>query len=85
MDAAPPADITRLLSAWGSGDEAALEQLVPAVYTELHRMARHSCGASLPAHAADNGVGQRDLPSSGGCGRCHLAGPGPFFRYIRPQ
>jgi RNA polymerase sigma-70 factor, ECF subfamily len=32
--------ITRLLQAWGSGDEKALEQLMPVVYSELHRVAQ---------------------------------------------
>jgi hypothetical protein len=34
------AEITRLLRAWGAGDQAALERLIPKVYDELHRMAR---------------------------------------------
>jgi RNA polymerase sigma factor (TIGR02999 family) len=33
-------DITELLEAWGEGDEAAFERLVPLVYAELLRMAR---------------------------------------------
>jgi RNA polymerase sigma factor (TIGR02999 family) len=33
-------DVTLLLRAWSAGDEAALEQLVPLVETELHRLAR---------------------------------------------
>jgi RNA polymerase sigma factor (TIGR02999 family) len=32
--------ITQLLQAWGKGDEGALEQLVPLVERELHRLAR---------------------------------------------
>ena len=32
------ADVTELLLAWSAGDELALEQLVPLVYQELHRM-----------------------------------------------
>ena len=35
----PPADVTGLLLAWGAGDQAAGEQLLPAVYEELHRQA----------------------------------------------
>jgi RNA polymerase sigma factor (TIGR02999 family) len=34
-----PGEITRLLEAWGGGDQAALDQLAPLVYAELHRMA----------------------------------------------
>lgn len=41
MESAPLPDITGLLRAWGSGNQAALEQLAPAVFTELHRMAHH--------------------------------------------
>lgn len=33
-------DVTHLLRAWSQGDEAALEQLVPLVETELRRLAR---------------------------------------------
>jgi RNA polymerase sigma factor (TIGR02999 family) len=36
----PPAEITRLLRAWGNGDQAALDRLTPVVYDELRRMAR---------------------------------------------
>ena len=32
-------DVTRLLRAWSAGDERALEQLIPLVYEELHRLA----------------------------------------------
>jgi RNA polymerase sigma factor (TIGR02999 family) len=32
-------DVTRLLQAWRRGDSAALDQLVPLVYEELHRLA----------------------------------------------
>lgn len=36
----PSEDITKLLKAWSSGDEAALPQLADRVYPELRRMAR---------------------------------------------
>lgn len=32
--------LTRLLVAWGDGDESALEQLTPLVYDRLHQLAR---------------------------------------------
>jgi len=35
----PPPDVTPLLLAWGNGDKAAGEQLLPAIYAELHRQA----------------------------------------------
>ncbi len=37
MDA--PQGVTRLLKAWGAGDQAALDRLAPLVYEELHRIA----------------------------------------------
>ena len=37
-----PHDVTRLLRAWQDGDPAALENLIPIVYDELHRLA-HCC------------------------------------------
>ena len=40
MSAPSPAGITVLLRAWGAGDPAALEQLIPLVYGELHAIAR---------------------------------------------
>jgi RNA polymerase sigma-70 factor, ECF subfamily len=33
--------ITQLLVAWGDGDKAALDELMPLVYDELRRLARH--------------------------------------------
>ena len=33
--------VTQLLLDWGQGDEAALQQLVPLVHKELHRLAHH--------------------------------------------
>ncbi|MCS6804682.1 MAG: sigma-70 family RNA polymerase sigma factor [Acidobacteriota bacterium] len=34
-------DLTRLLVAWRNGDQRALDQLMPIVYEELHRLAQH--------------------------------------------
>src|SRR5215203_1502024 len=45
-----PRDITRLLVAWNNGDEAALEQLTPLVYEELHRLARRYMGRERSGH-----------------------------------
>lgn len=39
LTAPPTPDVTRLLQAWRNGDPAALDRLVPLVYTELHRLA----------------------------------------------
>ncbi len=40
MSDATPKSITQLLVAWGDGDRAALDQLVPLVHAELRRRAR---------------------------------------------
>lgn len=39
MDASPRGDVTELLVAWGAGQRAALDELVPLVYSELRRLA----------------------------------------------
>jgi len=54
-----PEEITQLLLAWNEGDQRALEKLVPLVYAELHRLARHymrseSAGHTLQATALVN-------------------------------
>jgi RNA polymerase sigma-70 factor (ECF subfamily) len=43
-------DLTQLLKAWGGGDDAALDQLTPLVYDELHRMAQHCMARENPGH-----------------------------------
>jgi RNA polymerase sigma-70 factor, ECF subfamily len=35
-------EVTSLLAAWGKGDRGALNELMPLVYNELHRMARRA-------------------------------------------
>jgi RNA polymerase sigma factor (TIGR02999 family) len=37
---ASPSDVTRLLQAWSQGNRGALDELMPVVYAELHRLAR---------------------------------------------
>ena len=44
------AEVTKLLLAWGTGDAAALEQLLPVVYRELHGMARRYMAEERPDH-----------------------------------
>lgn len=41
MPAPSSKELTQLLVDWGNGDKAALDKLIPLVYGELHRMARH--------------------------------------------
>ncbi len=41
MTGPAPHEVTKLLIAWGSGDQAALDKLIPLIYDELRRLARH--------------------------------------------
>ena len=35
-----PGDVTQLLNAWADGDKRALDELIPLVYREIHRLVR---------------------------------------------
>ncbi|HEX9424435.1 MAG TPA: sigma-70 family RNA polymerase sigma factor [Pyrinomonadaceae bacterium] len=50
MDHPPTHEVTRLLLAWSDGDQSALEQLVPLVYDELHRLAAHYMSGERAGH-----------------------------------
>jgi RNA polymerase sigma factor (TIGR02999 family) len=43
-------DVTRLLQDWGSGDQQALEKLVPLIYDELRQMAHKCLYRERPGH-----------------------------------
>lgn len=43
-------DVTRLLLAWGNGDSAAGDRLLPAIYSELHRQAERAMRRENPEH-----------------------------------
>lgn len=43
-------DVTRLLVAWSHGDQAAQEALIPLIYEELRRLARHYMRNESPGH-----------------------------------
>jgi RNA polymerase sigma-70 factor (ECF subfamily) len=45
-----PAQITRLILAWSSGDPTALGELTPLVHGELHRLARLHMAREAPGH-----------------------------------
>jgi RNA polymerase sigma factor (TIGR02999 family) len=50
MQTHSPKEITRLLVAWGDGDQSALEELAPLVQEELRRLAHHYMGRERPGH-----------------------------------
>lgn len=47
---ASPFEITQLLLKWRNGDSRALDELMPLVYEELHRIAGHYMAAERPGH-----------------------------------
>ena len=54
MAAEVPQEITGLLAAWGNGDEAALNDLMPVVYSELRRIARKHLARGLRADTLES-------------------------------
>jgi len=50
MDGAESNEVTRLLRAWGQGDENALQRLVPLVYEQLHAAARRYMAGERLGH-----------------------------------
>jgi RNA polymerase sigma factor (TIGR02999 family) len=66
-----PQEVTQLLENWRNGDKSALDQLMPLVYDELHRMAswymrRERAGHTLQTSALVNEaylrlVGRREI------------------------
>ena len=45
-----PHEVTQMLAAWGNGDQAARDQLMPLVYDELHRLAHQYMNRERPGH-----------------------------------
>jgi RNA polymerase sigma-70 factor (ECF subfamily) len=50
MSTLPKHEVTQLLRAWGSGDQGALEKLVPLVEVELHRLAQNQLSHERSGH-----------------------------------
>jgi RNA polymerase sigma factor (TIGR02999 family) len=51
MTGTSPHQVTQLLVAWSDGDQAALEQLIPLVHAELHRLAKRYMRGERAGHA----------------------------------
>jgi RNA polymerase sigma factor (TIGR02999 family) len=43
-------EVTRLLQAWGQGEDAALDEIIPIVYRELRRIAHRYMAGERPDH-----------------------------------
>jgi RNA polymerase sigma-70 factor (ECF subfamily) len=50
MRTSSPKEITQLLLAWRQGDRSALDQLIPLIYKELRRLAKHYMSQERPGH-----------------------------------
>jgi RNA polymerase sigma factor (TIGR02999 family) len=51
METAPDrSSVTQLLQQWGNGDKAALDQLMPIVYGQLHKLAARCLRSERPNH-----------------------------------
>ena len=50
MKTLPSKNITELILAWGNGDKEAIDQLVPLIYEELHRLAARYMRREHPGH-----------------------------------
>ena len=50
MSKESPPQITQLLNDWSEGDQVALKQLMPLVYDELHKMAKHYMQSQRTGH-----------------------------------
>ena len=50
MSTLVPQQVTQLLVDWSNGNQAALDQLMPLVHDELHRLAHHYMSRERPDH-----------------------------------
>jgi len=50
METSPNNQVTRLLTDWSKGDQAALDQLIPLIYQELHKIANGYLSRERPGH-----------------------------------
>ncbi|MFB3778458.1 MAG: sigma-70 family RNA polymerase sigma factor [Bryobacteraceae bacterium] len=50
MQAEASREVTALLRSWRGGDQGVLDQLIPLLYKELHRIAKHYMAAQPPGH-----------------------------------
>ena len=50
LSGAVPSDVTQLLRQWSQGDSAALDELTPLIYRELHQRARNFLRRERPDH-----------------------------------
>jgi RNA polymerase sigma-70 factor (ECF subfamily) len=54
MTSPSPKEITQLLVAWNSGDKRALDKLMPLIFDELRRLARHYMRGERAGHTLES-------------------------------
>ncbi len=54
MTSEGPRDISGLIAAWGNGDQAALDQLISLVYSDLRRLARQHLRRCAPGQSLES-------------------------------
>jgi RNA polymerase sigma-70 factor, ECF subfamily len=80
MDAVTHGEVTELLRQWQGGDRQALERLLPIVYGELQRLARHYLHREYRGHAIQTGtLVQEACLRLLGADRVQWNGSGHFF------
>ena len=72
-----PGHVTQLLERWGRGDESALDELTPLVYSELRNVADAYLRRERPDHTLqatalviDEALGRIEDGTYGQCSRC---------------
>ena len=67
MTVSQPQEVTQLLRAWGSGDEQALEKLMPLVYRQLRQVAHRYMAGERSGHVLQtSALGWLVLPDFAG-------------------
>jgi hypothetical protein len=74
-------NVTELLRRWTGGDRAALDELMPLVYNELHRLAYRYLGSERSDHTLQgNRFGERGLSAPHQPAQYRVAEPRTFLR-----
>jgi hypothetical protein len=80
-----PLDITGMLAAWSQGDDKALKDVMPLVYSDLRLMARRHLGR-LPTPIVQSGsLGARGIPQADSGARNSMQQPAPTSWLYAPK
>lgn len=80
MPAPPDNQVSALLQAWSQGDKHALDELIPMVYAELRRLARHYMAHERAGHSLQTtALVNEAYVKLAGCQRMHWQSRAHFF------